>query len=108
MLFHIHKEENSKNSSEIEGIINFCKACPKGDEDNLNSCYCLKHGYSKSKFRNLHKIVFVFFQRTAQTEWSSRLEQCRMVPNSTAMTVAVILKSQLLKMAAAGEIQIFL
>ena len=40
-----------------------------GDEANLYSCCCLKHGYSKPKCHDLHNVqlIFVSLQRTAQT-----------------------------------------
>ena len=50
-------------------------------------------------FKELHKQAL---------EFSSRLEKWWMVPNSTVMTVAAILKSRLLKMATARKIIISL
>ena len=46
----------------------FVKHALSGDETNLHSCCCLKHGYSKPKCHSLHnvQIIFVPVQRTAQ------------------------------------------
>ena len=58
-------------------------------------------------------IMFTYFfapvQRTAQTSFRIFLKtQWWMVPNSTVKTVAAIFKRQLLKMAAARKVKIFL
>ena len=74
-----------------------------GDEANLYSCYCSKHGHSKSKCHNLHNIQLFFLYLLKElhkqgSECSSRLAYMgQMMPNSTVMTMVAIFKSQLLK-----------
>ena len=69
MLIYKYKKKNSKFLSKSEEIINFVKHALSGDEANLYSCCCLKHGYSKPKCHNLHNVQLIFgsVQRTAQT-----------------------------------------
>ena len=45
----------------------------RGDDANLYSCYCSKHGYSKLKCHNLQnaQLFIVSVQRTAQTTFRS-------------------------------------
>ena len=49
----------------------FVKHAQSGDEANLYSCCCLKHGYSTPKCHNLHnaQLMFVPVQRIAQTSF---------------------------------------
>ena len=90
----------------------FVKHAKSGNEANLHSCNFSKHGYSKSKCHNLHNVqlFFVSVQRTAQTSFRIFLQTRIMVEGakSRVMVEAAIFKSQLLKMAAAGKIQISL
>ena len=52
-----------------------------GDEADLYSCRCLKHGYSKPKCHNLYnfQLIFVSVQRTAQTSFRIFLQTRIMV-----------------------------
>ena len=52
-----------------------------GDEANLYSCCCLKHGYSKTKCHSLHndQLIFVSVQRIAQTSFRIFLQARIMV-----------------------------
>ena len=74
-------EEKSNIPSESEEIIHFLEACIKGDEANLYSCCCLKHGYSKPKCYNLHfvQVIFVSIQKNAQTSFKIFLQPRIMV-----------------------------
>ena len=92
----------------------FVKHAQSGDEANLHSCYCSKHGYCKSKCHNLHNVQL--FWHICRTNCTNKLQNFPpdlnnggWVPNSTVMTVLVaIFESRLIKMAAAGKVQISL
>ena len=60
----------------VKKLLIFVKHAYGGDEATLNSCCCLKHGYSKPKCHNLHNVqlIFVPVQRTAQTSFRNFLQ----------------------------------
>ena len=79
------------------------KHAQSGDEANLCSCCCLRHGFFAPKYDNLYdfQLILVSVQRTAQiSEYSSRYW---MGPNPA---VAAIFKSRLLKTATEGKVHI--
>ena len=54
----------------------FVKHALCGNEVNLYSCCCLKHGYFRPKCHILHdsQLIFVSVQRTAQTNFKLFLQ----------------------------------
>ena len=98
------QKKNSKIPSESEEIIIFCQIFTNWDEGNQYSCCYLIHGYSTNVKHNvtIHTLVSKFLYLSKElykkaSELCSRLELWWLVPNSTIMAVADILRSRLLK-----------
>ena len=76
LLIYKYKKENLKIPSENEEIIIFFLNAQSGDEANLYSCCCFKHGHFKSKCHKLHnfQLLLVSVQSTAQKSFRIFLE----------------------------------
>ena len=81
MLIYKYKQKKSKVPPKVKKSLIFVKHTQSGDEANLYSCCCLKHGYFKPKCHNLHivKLIFVSVQRAVQISFRIFLQTRLMV-----------------------------